>query len=69
MVTGSFNSQDDTRGTLIQTIRPDIQKFLPQERQNSSNSRSGSNNSRSARFNSPGLIRQKANTIQKRNYR
>ena len=57
-------SQEDMMRTLIQTIRQEIQKALPQTSQNSSNSRSGSADGRSVRFNSPGSNRQSANTNQ-----
>ena len=62
-------SQNDMMGTLIQTIRQEIQKALPQTNQNSSNSRSSSTDGRSVRFNSPGLNRQSASTNQNPNYR
>ena len=61
------SSQEDMMGTLIQTIRQEIQKALPQTTQNSSNSGSNSTDGRSVRFNSPGPHRQSANTNQ--NYR
>ena len=57
MATAS-TSQDDMMGTLIQTIRQEIQKALPQTNQNSSNSRSSSTDGRSLLFNSPGPNRQ-----------
>ena len=62
-------SQNDMMGTLIQTIRKEIQKALPQTNQNSSSSRSSSSHGRSVRFNSPGPNRQSANTNQNQNYR
>ena len=62
-------SQDDMMGTLIQTIRQEIQKALPQTHQNSSNSRSSSTDGRSVRFNNPGPNRQSASTNQNQNYR
>ena len=70
MATAS-TSQDDMMGTLIQTIRQEIQKALPQTNQNSSNSRSSSTDGRSVRFNSPGPNRQSANINrnQNQNYR
>ena len=61
MATAS-TSQEDMMGTLIQTIRQEIQKALPQTNQNSSNSRSSSTDGRSVRFNSPGPSRQSAST-------
>ena len=61
MATAS-TSQDDMMGTLIQTIRQEIQKALPQTNQNSSHSRSSITD---GRFNSPGPNRQSANTKQK----
>ena len=68
MATAS-TSQEDMMGTLIQTIRQEIQKALPQTNQNSSNSRSSSTDGRSVRFNSPGPNRQSASTNQNQNYR
>ena len=68
MATAS-TSQDDMMGTLIQTIRQEIQKALPQTNQNSASSRSNSTDGRSVRFNSPGPNRQSANTNQNQNYR
>ena len=68
MATAS-TSQADMMGTLIQTIRQEIQKALPQTNQNSSNSRSSSTDGRSVRFNSPGPNRQSANSHQNQNYR
>ena len=62
-------SQEDVMGTLIQTIRQEIQKPLPQTSQNSSNSRAKSTEGRSVRFNIPGPNRQSANTNQNHNYR
>ena len=67
MATAS-TSQEDMMGTLIQTIRQEIQKALPQTNQNSSSSRSSSTDGRSVRFNSPGPNRQSANTNQNQNY-
>ena len=68
MATAS-TSQDDMMGTLIQTIRQEIQKALPQTNQNFSNSRSSSADGRTVRFNSPGRNRQSANTNQNQNNR
>ena len=68
MTTASI-SQDDMIGTLIQTIRQEIQKTLPQTSQNSASSRSSSADGRSVRFNSPGPNSQSANTKQNQNYR
>ena len=68
MATAS-TSQEDMMGTLIQTIRQEIQKALPQTNQNSSSSRSSSTDGRSVRFNSPGPNRQNAKTNQNQNYR
>ena len=62
-------SQDDMMGTLIQTIRQEIQEALPQTIQNSASSRSSSADGRSVRFNSPGPNRQSASTNQNPNYR
>ena len=61
-------SQDDMMGTLLQTIRLEIQKTLPKTSENSSNSRSSSTDGRSVRFNSPGPNRQSANTNQNQKY-
>ena len=66
MATAS-TSQEDMMGTLIQTIRQEIQKTLPQTSQNSLSSRSSSADGRSVRFNSPGPKRQSANTNQNQN--
>ena len=66
MATAS-SSQENMMGILIQTIRQEIQKVLPQTKQNSSNSRSSSVDGRAVRFNSPGPIRQSANTNQNQN--
>ena len=60
-------SQEDMMGTLIQTIRQEIQKTLPQTSQNSSSSRSSSVEGRSVRFNSPAPNRQSADTNQNQN--
>ena len=70
MATAS-TSQEDMMGTLIQTIRQEIQKVLLQTIQNSSNSRSSSLDGHSVRFNSPAPKKQSANTNrnQNRNYR
>ena len=68
MATAS-TSQEDMMGTLIQTIRQEIQKALPQTNQNSSSSRSSSADGRSVRFNSPEPNRQSANINQNKNYR
>ena len=66
MATAS-TSRDDMMGTLIQTIRQEIQKTLPRTSQNSSSSRSSSADGRSLRFNSPGPNRQGAITNQNQN--
>ena len=68
MATAS-TSQEDMMGTLIRTIRQEIQKTLPQTNQNTSSSRSSSTDGRSVRFNSPGPNRQSANTNQNQNFR
>ena len=69
MATAS-SSHEDLMGTLIQTIRQDIQKASPQTCQNSSSSRSSSTDGRSLRFNSPGPNRQSVNTnLIQQNYR
>ena len=68
MATAS-TSQDDVMGTIIRTIRQEIQKALPQTNQNLSNLRSSSTDSRSVRFNSSGPNRQSANSNQNQNYR
>ena len=68
MATAS-TSQKDMMGALIQTIRQEIQKTLPQTTQNSSSSRSSSTDGHSVRFNSPGPNRQSASTNQNHNYR
>ena len=68
MATAS-TSQEDMMGTLVQTIRKEIPKTLPQTRQNSSSSRSSSTRGHSVRFISPGPNRQSANTNQNQNYR
>ena len=60
-------SQKEMMGTLIQTIRQEIQKALPQTNQNSSSSRSSSTDGRSVRFKSPGPNRQSANINQNQN--
>ena len=67
MATAS-TSQDDMMGTLIQTIRQEIQKALPQTKQNSLNSRSSSTDGRSVCFNSPRPNRQSASTNQNQKY-
>ena len=67
LIATASTSQEDMMGTLIQTIRQEIQKALPQTNQNSSSSRSSSVDGRSVRFNSPGLNRQNANTNQNQN--
>ena len=69
LIATASTSQKDMMGTLIQTIRQEIQKALPQTNQNSSSSRSSSTDGRSVRFNSPGPNRQNANTNQNQNYR
>ena len=66
MATAS-SSQEDMMGTLIKTIRQEIQKASPQTTQNSSNSGSSSTDGRSDRFNSPGPNIQSVSTNQ--NYR
>ena len=68
MATAS-NAQEEIMGTLIQTIRMEIQKALPQTNQNSWNSRSSSTDGRSVRFKNPGPNRQSANTNQNQSYR
>ena len=68
LMTTASTSQDDMMGTLIQTIRQEIRKALPQTNQNYSNSRSFSADGRSIRFNSPRLNRQSAITNQNQNY-
>ena len=68
MATAS-TSPEDMMGILIQTIRQEIQKNLPQTNQNSLNSRSSSTDGRSVRFISPTTNRQSANTNQNHNYR
>ena len=60
-------SQEEMMGTLIQTIRQENQKTLPQTNQNSSSSLSSSTDGHSVRFNRPGPNRQCANPNQ--NYR
>ena len=67
MATAS-SSQEDIMGTLIQTIRHEIQKDSPQTTQNSSNSRSSSTDG-PVHFHSPGPNRQSANSNQNQNYR
>ena len=67
LMTTASTSQDEMMGTLIQTIRQEIQKALPQTNQNSPNSRSSSTDGRSVRFNSPGPNRPSANTNQNQN--
>ena len=69
LMTTASTSQDDMMGTLIQTIRQESQKALPQTNQNSSNSRSSSAGGCSVRFNSPGPNRQSTSTNQNQNYR
>ena len=68
-MTTASTSHEDMMGNLIQTIRREIQKALPQTNQNSSTSRSSSTDGRSVRFNSPGPNRQSAKTNQNQNYR
>ena len=68
LMTTASTSQNDMMGTLIQTIRQEIQKALPQTNQNSSNSRSSIADGHSVRFNSPGPNRQIASTNQNQNY-
>ena len=67
LMTTASTSQEDMMGTLIQTIRQEIQKALPQTNQNFLTSRSSSTDGRSVRFNSPGPIRPSANTNQNQN--
>ena len=62
-------SQEDVMGTLIQTIRQEIQNALPQTSRNSSSLRSSSTDGHSVRFNSPGPNNQSANSNQKQKYR
>ena len=69
LIATTSTSQDDMMGTLIQTIRQEIQKALPQTNQNASSSRSSSTDGRSVRLNSPGPNRQSASTNQNTNYR
>ena len=68
MATAS-TSQEDMMGTLIQTIRLEIQKAQPQTTQTSSISRSSSTDGRSVHFTKPGPNRQSVNTNQNQNYR
>ena len=68
MATASI-SQEDMMGTLIQTIRQEIQRGLTQTSQNSSSSRSSSTDGRSVRFNNPGPTRQSVNTNKNQNFR
>ena len=67
LMTTASTSREDMMGTLIQTIRQEIQKALPQTNQNSSTSRSSSIDGRSVRFNSPGPNRPSAKTNQNQN--
>ena len=68
MATAS-SSNEDMMGTLIQTIRQEIQKASPQKSENSSSSRSSSTDGRSVRFDSHGPNRKSVNTNQNQNYR
>ena len=61
MATAS-TSQEDMMGTLIQTIRQEIQKTLPQTSQNSPSSRSSSSDARFVCINNPGPNRQSADS-------
>ena len=67
LMTTASTSQGDMMGTMIKTIRQEIQKALPQTNQNSSKSRSSSTDGRSVRFNCPRPNRQSANTNQNQN--
>ena len=67
LMASASSSHEGMMGTLVQTIRQEIQKVLPQTNQNSANSRSSSTDGRSVPFNSPGPNRQSASTNQ--NYR
>ena len=62
-------SEEQMMGTLMQTIRQDIEKALPQTNQESSSSRSSSTDGCSVRFNSAGPNRQSVNTNKNQNYR
>ena len=66
MATAS-SSQEDMMGTLIQKNRQEIQKALPQTSEHSWNSCSSGTDDHSVRFNSPGRIKQIANTNQNQN--
>ena len=68
MATAS-SSQEEKMGTLIQTIRQEFHKTLPQKIQNTSNSRPNSPDGRFVRFSSPRSNIQSANTNQNQNYR
>ena len=68
LIATASSSQEKMMGPLIQTIRQEIQKVLPQTSQHSSISRSSStDDGHSVRFNSPGPNRQSANTNQDQN--
>ena len=69
LMTTASTSQQDMMGTLIRTIRQEIQKAFSQTNQNFSNSRSSSTDGRSVRFISPGPKKTSANTSQNQNYR
>ena len=69
LMAAASSSQEDKIGTLIQTIRQEIQKDLPRTSQNSSNSRSSSTDGCSVHFNSAEPNRQSANTNQNQNNR
>ena len=62
------SSQEDMVGTLIQTIRQEIQKALPQTSQKSSKSRSSSSDGCFGCFRSPGPKRQSAIRNQNQKY-
>ena len=67
LIATASSSQEDMMGTLIQTIRQESQKVLPQTTQYSPSSRSSSTDGRSVRFNSPGPNRQSADSNQNQN--
>ena len=69
LMAAASSSQKDMMGTLIQIIRREIQKALPQTSQNSWNSRASSADGCSVRFNIAGANGQSANTTQNQNYR
>ena len=69
LIAAASSSRENMMGTLIQTVRQEIQKVLPQTSHNSSNSRAINTDGRSVPFNSPRPNRQSANTNQNQNYR